>query len=84
TTIPVTSCLALLLATLVFSGFIEKPSLYTILNIKTILFVLLRKNIKRTKIFVTLALFCFVSEHHLDGKAATKKVGVHPILVWWR
>ena len=40
-------------------------------------------NIKRTKIFVTLALFCFISEHHLDGKAATKEVGVRPIHVWW-
>ncbi|MEE1219403.1 MAG: hypothetical protein U0L20_05725 [Ruminococcus sp.] len=28
--------------------------------------------------------FCFVSEHHLDGKAAAEKVGVRPILVWWR
>jgi len=33
---------------------------------------------------VTLALFCFVSEHHLDGKAATKDVGVRPIHIWWR
>lgn len=31
-----------------------------------------------------MAVFCFVSEHHLDGKAATKEVGVRPIHVWWR
>ena len=30
-----------------------------------------------------MAVFCFVLEHHLDGKAATKKVGVRPIHVWW-
>nr|DAW01506.1 MAG TPA: hypothetical protein [Caudoviricetes sp.] len=45
---------------------------------------MLRKNIKRTKIFVTLALFCFVAEHHLDGKSAAEKVEVRPIHIWWR
>ena len=27
--------------------------------------------------------FCFVSEHHLHGKAAAKKTGVRPIHIWW-
>ncbi len=31
-----------------------------------------------------MTVFCFVLEHHLDGKAATKEVGVRPIHVWWR
>ena len=30
-----------------------------------------------------MAVFCFVLEHHLDGKAAAKEVGVRPIHVWW-
>jgi len=28
-----------------------------------------------------MAVFCFVLEHHLDGKAAAKEVGVRPIHV---
>lgn len=32
---------------------------------------------------MTLVLFCFVSEYTPYGKAAAKKAGVHPILVWW-
>ena len=31
-----------------------------------------------------MAFFCFVSEHHLDGKAAAEEVGVRPIPIWWR
>ena len=26
----------------------------------------------------------FVSENTFDGETAAEKVGVHPILVWWR
>jgi len=31
-----------------------------------------------------MAVFCFVLEHHLDGKAAAEEIGVRPIPVWWR
>ena len=30
-----------------------------------------------------MTVFCFVSEHHLDGEAAAKEIGVRPNLVWW-
>ena len=29
-----------------------------------------------------MTVFCFVSEHHLDGEAAAKEIGVRPIHIW--
>ena len=31
-----------------------------------------------------MTVFCFALEHHLDGEAAAKEIGVRPNLVWWR
>lgn len=39
---------------------------------------------RHLRILSKMAVFCFVSEHNLDGKAAAKKVGVRPIHIWWR
>ena len=41
-------------------------------------------NNKRTKVVMTLVLSCFVLEFTPYGETAAEKVGVHPILVWWR
>ena len=30
-----------------------------------------------------MTVFCFVSEHHLDGEAAAKEIGVRLSNVWW-
>jgi hypothetical protein len=42
------------------------------------------KTEKRRSSFYTETAFCVVSENTPDGKSAAEKVGVHPILVWWR
>ncbi|MEE0965257.1 MAG: hypothetical protein U0L73_13820, partial [Ruminococcus bromii] len=47
------------------------------------LLTLSRKKPTHTE-FQYASVFCFVSEHHLDGKAAAKEVGVRPIPAWWR